>query len=66
MSENHQPKSKDNESKQPLTQDQDQELDDASLDEITGGTNNGPVQPQSKIMAKTHEMKKSIIGNFPR
>ena len=53
MSENHQPKDRDKDLEQPVTEGQDQKLDDASLKEVAGG-------------ASAHEMKKALIGNLPR
>ena len=37
------------------------ELTDVALASVSGG-----VESQSKVMAKSHEMKKAIIGNLPR
>ena len=53
MSENDHPKNRDKDLEKPIAEGHDQELDDANLDEVTGGSN-------------AHEMKKALIGNLPR
>ncbi len=67
MPENHIPHKNDLHLDLPVTQDHGQELDEARLDEVTGGsTNNRVYEMMSKIMANSHEMKKAIIANLPQ
>ncbi len=66
MSENHQSTPTNNNLPQPDSQNQEQELDDASLNEVSGGTNKGAATVGSSIINKMHELKKAIIGNLPR
>ncbi len=67
MSDNIKPENTDRNLELPVAAGHDQELDEASLDEVTGGgTNERVIQTTSKIMANSHEMKKAIIGNLPR
>ncbi len=67
MSDNIKPENTGRNLKLPVAAGPDQELDEASLDEVTGGGTNERVnEMMSKIMANSHEMKKALIGNLPR
>ncbi len=64
MSESQKPKNKNIDPEQPVKNEQDQELDEASLDEINGGTANQTFTSVSNVLKTRHDTVKNSIGNI--